>query len=117
MTEDEPTYTHYVFPGEIVTLCEKKNPGRTIVPMSFASEHLQRVTCPDCKPDLSVDTPLGAQVRTDPGPDHFDGGKGVMLNLDMKDPGDLRHSEVYLNLDSARKVRDNLDWLIRALEN
>lgn len=41
-------------------------------------------------------------------------GEGVMLALDMVDPEDGRHAEVYLDLDAVLAVHEGLDrWLMR----
>jgi hypothetical protein len=50
-----------------------------------------------------VDTPLGARLRTAPAYDHL--GPGVILYLDMVDPADARHAEVYLDPASMAGVR------------
>lgn len=47
---------------------------------------------------------------------HLEGehGPGVMLTLDMDQPGDGRHSEAYVDLDAAIALHQALeDWIMR----
>jgi hypothetical protein len=48
-------------------------------------------------------TPLGCTLNVYPAPEHL--GPGVMLSLTMKQPGDGRYAEVYLDPESISFLR------------
>lgn len=64
-------------------------------------------------PIVDIETLTGARVRLFggegwPGLNAEVGGRGVMLMIDMMQPGDSRHAEIFLDADAARAVCEGL---------